>query len=124
VGLLCLLLAAALAAPVFVAPQLKPGVHGGFWFLLKVFCYIYTFMWLRFTFPRYRFDQLMRLGWHFMIPVAIVNVLGVGVALVLERQYGWGLAPALMVTTIGTLAVAAWLAWVGERTESPVVGGA
>lgn len=124
VGLLCLLLAAALAAPVFVAPQLKPGVHGGFWFLLKVFCYIYTFMWLRFTFPRYRFDQLMRLGWHFMIPVAIVNVLGVGLALVLERQYGWGLAPALMVTTIGTLAVAAWLAWVGERTESPVVGGA
>jgi NADH-quinone oxidoreductase subunit H len=124
VGLLCLLLAAALAAPVFVAPQLKPGVHGGFWFLLKVFCYIYTFMWLRFTFPRYRFDQLMRLGWHFMIPVAIVNVLGVGLALVLERQYGWGLAPALMVTSIGTLAVAAWLAWVGERTESPVVGGA
>ncbi len=124
VGLLCLLLAAALAAPVFMAPQLKPAVHGGFWFLLKVFCYIYTFMWLRFTFPRYRFDQLMRLGWHFMIPVAIANVLGVGVALVLERQYGWGLAPALMVTTIGTLVVAAWLAWAGERTESPVVGGA
>ncbi|HJY86618.1 MAG TPA: complex I subunit 1 family protein [Candidatus Acidoferrales bacterium] len=124
VGLLCLLLAAALAAPIFVAPQLKPAVHGGFWFLLKVFCYIYTFMWLRFTFPRYRFDQLMRLGWHFMIPVAIVNVLGVGVALVLERQYGWGLGPALLVTALGTLAVAAWLAWVGERTESPVVGGA
>jgi NADH-quinone oxidoreductase subunit H len=124
VGLLCLLLAAALAAPVFMTPQLKPAVHGGFWFLLKVFCYIYTFMWLRFTFPRYRFDQLMRLGWHFMIPVAIANVLGVGVALVLERQYGWGLAPALMVTTIGTLVVAAWLAWAGERTESPVVGGA
>lgn len=122
VGLLCLLLATALAAPVFMAPQLKPAVHGGFWFLLKVFCYIYTFMWLRFTFPRYRFDQLMRLGWHFMIPVAIANVLGVGVALVLERQYGWGLAPALIVTTIGTLVVAAWLAWAGERTESPVGG--
>jgi len=124
VGLFCLLLAAILAMPVLVAPQFKPAVHGGFWFLLKVFLYIYVFMWLRFTFPRYRFDQLMRLGWHFMIPVAIVNVMGIGLALVLNRQFGWGLASALVVTNAGVLLVAAWLAWAGQRAESPAVGGA
>jgi len=124
VGLFCLLLAAILAMPVLVAPQFKPAVHGGFWFLLKVFLYIYVFMWLRFTFPRYRFDQLMRLGWHFMIPVAIVNVMGIGLALVLNRQFGWGLAPALVVTNASVLLVAAWLAWAGQRAESPAVGGA
>jgi len=124
VGLLCLLLAVALAVPVFLAPEFKPAIHGGFWFLLKVFVYLYVFMWLRFTFPRYRFDQLMRLGWHFMIPVAIVNVMGVGLALVLNRQFGWGLASALLVTTAGTLVVAAWLAAVGKRSESVVVSGA
>ncbi len=124
VGLLCLLLAVALAVPVFVAPGFKPAIHGAFWFLLKVLLYLYTFMWLRFTFPRYRFDQLMRLGWHFMIPVAIVNVMGVGLALVLNRQFGWGLASALLVTTAGTLVVAAWLAAVGKRSESVVISGA
>ena len=67
----------------------KPGLHGAFWFLLKVGLYIYLFMWLRFTFPRYRFDQLMRLGWQFLIPLSIVNVMGIGVALVLHRQWGW-----------------------------------
>ncbi len=125
VGLLCLglsgILGVALLPP---AAAFKPGIHGGFWFLLKVFFYVYTFMWLRFTFPRYRFDQLMKLGWHFMIPVALVNVMGVGVALVLHRQFGWGLAPALLATTAGTLLVAGYLAYVSERAESPLVGSA
>ena len=124
VALLCLAVAGILAAA--LAPQaaaFKPAIHGAFWFLLKVFLYIYTFMWLRFTFPRYRFDQLMRLGWHFMIPVAMVNVLAVASALVLAGQFGWGRGPALLATTMGTLLVAGYLAYVGERSESPVVGG-
>jgi NADH-quinone oxidoreductase subunit H len=58
--------------------------------MLKVFLYIYAFMWLRFTFPRYRFDQLMRLGWQFLIPVSIVNVMGIASALALNRTLAWG----------------------------------
>src|SRR6266852_3118091 len=56
VGLLCFGLAGILGIALLPpAAAFKPGIHGGFWFLLKVFFYIYVFMWLRFTFPRYRF---------------------------------------------------------------------
>jgi len=108
---LCAVVAAALLAPVFVAQALwmMPAIHGAFWFLLKVGGYIYLFMWLRFTLPRYRFDQLMRLGWYFLIPVSIVNVMGIGIALVLHWERGMNLALALGLTTLMTLAVAAVL---------------
>ena len=74
----------------------KPGMHGAFWFLFKVARYIYVFMWLRFTFPRYRFDQLMRLGWQFLVPLSIVNVVASPWALALHRQLGWPLVPSLL----------------------------
>jgi NADH-quinone oxidoreductase subunit H len=114
--------AAILAGPLIgrvneMLPGLKPGLHGAFWFLLKVGSYIYLFMWLRFTFPRYRFDQLMRLGWQFLIPLSIVNVMGIGLALVLHRQWGWSHWTAFPLTTILTLAVAGWLGWAGEKTD-------
>jgi NADH-quinone oxidoreductase subunit H len=116
--LVALILAAPLLAPAgsFVA-SMKAGLHGAFWFLLKVGLYIYLFMWLRFTFPRYRFDQLMRLGWQFLIPLSIVNVMGIGVALVLHRHFGWSHWTAFPLTTILTLAVAGLLAAAGEKQE-------
>jgi hypothetical protein len=91
-----------------------PAIHGGFWFVFKVAAYIYFFMWIRFTFPRYRFDQLMRLGWHFLIPVSLVNIFAIGGALALGRQLvgGWGmewLIPANLVT-LGSAFLFAWLA--------------
>ena len=109
VGLLCWLLAhdscgaADRPRSARMLPGLKPGLHGAFWFLLKVGLYIYLFMWLRFTFPRYRFDQLMRLGWQFLIPLSIVNVMGIGVALVLHRHWGWSHWTAFPLTTVLTL---------------------
>jgi NADH-quinone oxidoreductase subunit H len=122
VGLAFLGVAALLAAPLSgtvnsMLPGMKAGLHGAFWFLLKVGLYIYLFMWLRFTFPRYRFDQLMRLGWQFLIPLSIVNVMGIGIALVLHRQWGWGHLPAFGLTTILTLAAAGWLGWAGEKKD-------
>ena len=44
------------------------------WFLLKSFVFLYIFIWVRATLPRYRYDQLMRLGWKVLIPLAIVNL--------------------------------------------------
>ncbi len=122
VGLLFLLLSGILLAPVLapadsLVASATPGIHGAFWFLLKVGLYIYLFMWLRFTFPRYRFDQLMRLGWQFLIPLSIVNVMGIGLALVLHRQWGWSHLAAFGLTTLATLAVAGWLGWEGEKKD-------
>ena len=50
-------------------------VPGWMWFVLKTFLVLYVFLWIRATLPRYRYDQLMGLGWKVLIPLAIANVL-------------------------------------------------
>ncbi|MCC6502287.1 MAG: NADH-quinone oxidoreductase subunit NuoH [Deltaproteobacteria bacterium] len=49
-----------------------------FWLVAKAAAFIYFFMWIRFTLPRYRYDQLMTIGWKILIPVALVNLLVTG----------------------------------------------
>jgi len=49
------------------------------WFLLKSFVFLYIFIWVRATLPRYRYDQLMRLGWKVLIPLAIANIVITGI---------------------------------------------
>jgi NADH-quinone oxidoreductase subunit H len=58
-------------------------IPGWIWFLLKIFCFLYLFLWIRATLPRYRYDQLMRLGWKVLIPLAIANVVVTGAMKVL-----------------------------------------
>ncbi len=53
------------------------------WFLLKTFVFLYVFLWIRATLPRYRYDQLMRLGWKVLIPIGIGNIVVTGVVKVL-----------------------------------------
>jgi NADH-quinone oxidoreductase subunit H len=53
------------------------------WFLIKSFVFLYVFIWIRATLPRYRYDQLMRLGWKMLIPLAIANLLVTGIVKVL-----------------------------------------
>lgn len=54
---------------------------GTFVMFLKVFFFIFFFMWIRWTLPRFRYDQLMRLGWKSLIPLAIVNILITGLVM-------------------------------------------
>jgi NADH-quinone oxidoreductase subunit H len=117
VALACFAVAVILAAPIFPGPLriLLPGLHGAFWFLLKVTGYIYLFMWLRFTLPRYRFDQLMHLGWYILIPLAIVNVFAVGIAMVLQSEYHWNRWIALVITTLVTLVSALFLLYLHDK---------
>ena len=49
------------------------------WFLIKSFVFLYVFIWIRATLPRYRYDQLMRLGWKVLIPLAIANLVVTGI---------------------------------------------
>lgn len=46
-----------------------------FWFCVKVFCFLFFYIWMRGTLPRFRYDQLMAFGWKFLLPVAFLNVL-------------------------------------------------
>lgn len=52
----------------------------------KIFFFIFLFMWIRWTIPRFRYDQLMRLGWQGLIPLAIVNIVLTG-AVITFKQY-------------------------------------
>lgn len=56
--------------------------------MTKAACFIFLFMWVRWTIPRFRYDQLMNLGWRVLIPLALVNMLVTG-ALVLIKQNNW-----------------------------------
>jgi len=109
-GGLCLIVAGALAGALFASPAVLQGIHGAFWFLAKVFAYIYFFLWFRFTFPRYRFDQLMRLGWRFLIPLALVNLIATATALLATREWGGSLFVYTLLADAVTLAVAMFLA--------------
>ncbi len=48
------------------------------WFLIKVFLFMFFYIWLRATFPRFRYDQLMNFGWKVLFPLAVLNMLVTG----------------------------------------------
>ena len=61
-------------------------IPGVFWFLAKVFAVLFCFLWVRATFPRYRYDQLMRLGWKVFLPLSMLWLVITSGALML---FGW-----------------------------------
>jgi NADH-quinone oxidoreductase subunit H len=67
-------LSVVLAATVGIPPVLH-AIQGIFWFAVKVLLILYAFIWYRGTFPRYRYDQLMNVGWRWLIPLALANVI-------------------------------------------------
>ena len=58
--------------------QLHPFGDGLPWLILKMLCVLFLFLWVRATFPRYRYDQIMRLGWKVFIPVTLVWIVFLG----------------------------------------------
>ena len=69
----------ALGATAFVAAlEFWGGFGGFFWLFAKTFALVSIFIWVRGTFPRYRYDQIMRLGWKIFIPVTLVWLVVVG----------------------------------------------
>ncbi len=92
-----MILVSAIAALLFMGGWLSPfagipvvgetilGEGGVHWFLLKTVVFCFLFLWFRATFPRYRYDQIMRLGWKVFIPITIVWIMVAGVF----RVMGW-----------------------------------
>lgn len=82
-----MIMIAALTSIMFLGGWLSPidgfgdGIH---WFLIKTAFCLFLFLWFRATFPRYRYDQIMRLGWKVFIPVTIVWIAVVGFAVYFE----------------------------------------
>ena len=62
-------------AILIVYPPVLHAIQGIFWFSAKVLAFLYAFIWYRATFPRYRYDQLMNIGWRWMIPLALANLI-------------------------------------------------
>jgi NADH-quinone oxidoreductase subunit H len=83
-----------LATTLFLGGWQGPGVSqfpvlGIFWFLIKVFFFLFLYIWLRGTLPRFRFDQLMNFGWKFLLPVAILNIFLTATVAFIGTIYGW-----------------------------------
>ncbi len=79
----------ALATTVFLGGWSGPSfLPPFFWFTLKTYVIIFFFMWIRWTFPRIRVDQLMHFGWKFLLPLSLANILFTGIGLYIYRAIG------------------------------------
>ncbi len=70
--------ASALATTLFLGGWQGPLLPPVVWFMGKTFALVFFFIWVRGTFPRFRFDQLMALGWKVLLPLSLVNILVTG----------------------------------------------
>ncbi|MCE5233261.1 MAG: NADH-quinone oxidoreductase subunit NuoH [Mizugakiibacter sp.] len=88
-----MILISFLASVMFLGGWLSPfpaswgvlGAGGWWWLFVKAFLFAFMYLWFRATFPRYRYDQIMRLGWKVFIPITIVWVLVAGCM----KYFGW-----------------------------------
>jgi NADH-quinone oxidoreductase subunit H len=62
---------------------------GFVFFVLKVACFLFMFIWLRATLPRIRYDRLMRLGWQTLLPLAVLNAVITAASVVFTSTFGW-----------------------------------
>jgi len=84
-----MILVSTLTSIMFLGGWLSPlpGLADGFhWLALKVAFILFLFLWFRATFPRYRYDQIMRLGWKVFIPVTLIWIVFIGV--MMHTPYG------------------------------------
>jgi NADH-quinone oxidoreductase subunit H len=64
----------ALGAAFLLFPAVNTFIQGPFWLLSKIFVFLFVYVWMRGTLPRFRYDQLMAFGWKLLLPVSLANV--------------------------------------------------
>jgi NADH:ubiquinone oxidoreductase subunit H len=62
-----------LGALFIVFPAVNEFIQGPFWLLSKIFFFLFVYVWIRSTLPRFRYDQLMAFGWKLLLPVSLAN---------------------------------------------------
>ena len=82
-----MLLVGSIATTAFLGGGNGPWLPAPIWFAIKVALFIYLFIWVRATLPRFRYDHLMSFGWKFLLPVALINLMVTG-AVVVARATG------------------------------------
>jgi NADH-quinone oxidoreductase subunit H len=70
----------------FSFPGVIGFIQGPFWFLLKIAVFLFIYVWVRGTLPRFRYDQLMNFGWKVLLPLSILNVVITSLAIVLTQK--------------------------------------
>jgi len=86
----------AITTTLFLGGWRGPLLPSYLWFFLKTFAVYFLIMWLRYTLPRLRIDQLMGLAWKFLVPLALVNLLVMGLVITLTQ--GKGLFPLVLAS--------------------------
>jgi len=64
----------AIGAALLLFPAVNAFIQGPFWLLSKIFVFLFVYVWMRGTLPRFRYDQLMSFGWKLLLPVSLANV--------------------------------------------------
>jgi NADH-quinone oxidoreductase subunit H len=80
---------AGLGAIFVLFPNVNGFIQGPFWLLSKIFIFLFVYVWMRGTLPRFRYDQLMSFGWKLLLPLSIANVIGTSFV-ILARMTWWG----------------------------------
>ena len=75
--------ASAIATTLFFGGWQGPILPPVIWFLIKLVAFLFLFVWIRATLPRFRYDQLMKFGWGVLMPLALLNILITGIVLIL-----------------------------------------
>src|SRR5438445_13421189 len=76
---------AAMAVTLFLGGWRGPVLPPVLWFVIKLYALIFVFMWVRWTFPRFRIDQLLGFSWKVLIPVALVNLVATAYVVMIIR---------------------------------------
>jgi NADH-quinone oxidoreductase subunit H len=113
-----------------VAPGLVQGAAPALWitlltlaaFTVKTLFFVFVFMWIRWTVPRFRYDQIMHLGWKVILPTVLGYITLIGTTVLILDAVGvaFGFVYGLIVTAVNLLATAAFHIWV-DRDR--VIGG-
>ena len=79
----------ALGVVFVLLPKVGEFIQGPFWLLSKILVFLFVYVWMRGTLPRFRYDQLMAFGWKLLLPLSIVNVIVTSFVILAKMQW-WG----------------------------------